>query len=326
MCLVAISIDQHRRFPLVVASNRDEYFSRPAARLAWWSARPGDPPVLGGRDLESGGTWMGLTAQGRLGLVTNVRDGRPIDPAAPSRGLIVTDWLSARESTGSFWMRTALSGYNDFNLIAADFQRGECFWGTRDEAPRALGRGVHGLSNGGLDAPWPKVTMLKARMAAAVATTTSADALASQLFAALADRTLAPDIALPRTGIPIDRERQLSSAFIATPDLSYGTRCSTLVISEKVGRNLVTHVYERSFSATGSIALLRHSMLRNWPPRYGDSAGPGDADLAEVSESESSDGLHAATKAAAAPRQRVRSLLKPHHPRKRSRPVQTVVA
>ena len=323
MCLVAIAIDQHRRFPLVVASNRDEYFDRPTARLAWWAPRPGDPLVLGGRDLESGGTWMGLTAQGRLAMLTNKRDARPADPAAPSRGQIVTDWLAAREPTGSFWMRTSLSGYNGFNLIAADFKKGECFWGTGAEPPRALGRGIHGVSNGGLDAPWPKVTALKARLAVAVASAASADALAAQLFAALADRTLAADDALPRTGVALERERQLSPAFILTPDLRYGTRCSTLVIAEKIGRNLVTHMYERSFSAGGSVALLRHSMLRNWPPRYGEAETLASADPGEVSESESdqTDGVQAASKATARPRARVRSLLKPTRPRRRAKPV-----
>jgi len=91
MCLVALAIDADRRFPLVVAANRDEFFKRPAARLGWWTPEHGGPAVLGGRDLEAGGTWMGLTAEGRLALLTNVRDPKRNDPDAPSRGRIVPD-------------------------------------------------------------------------------------------------------------------------------------------------------------------------------------------------------------------------------------------
>lgn len=308
MCLVALALDQSRRFPLVLASNRDEYFKRPAARLAWWTPHPGDPAVLGGRDIESGGTWLGLTAQGRLALVTNVRGRMAVDPSAPTRGRIVTDWLAARQTTDDFWMRTALSGYNGFNLIAVDFQRGECFWASNIAAyPQRLERGVYGLSNGALDAPWPKVQTLKARMSAAMSAAASVDELASQLFAALADRGTAPDDALPQTGIPLEWERQLSSAFIRTPDQAYGTRCSTLIISERVGRHLVTHVLERSFNAGVAVALLRRSTLRNWPPRYTDEPVSGAFEQATVSEAE----LAATPESAPAKKTRVRSLLKP---------------
>ena len=310
MCLVALALDQSRRFPLVLASNRDEYFKRPAARLAWWTPRPGDPAVLGGRDLESGGTWLGLTAQGRLALVTNVRGGMAVDASAPTRGRIVTEWLAARESTGDFWMRTALSGHNGFNLIAADFQRGECYWASNTVAyPMRLERGVYGLSNGGLDAPWPKVQALKARLSSAMNEAPAVDELAARLFAALADRNPAPDADLPQTGIPLEWERQLSSAFIRTADQAYGTRCSTLIIAERTGRHLVTHVLERTFNAGAAVALLRRSTLRDWPPRYTDEPASGAFEQATVSESEL--GPSAPEAPAPVKKTRVRSLLKP---------------
>ena len=153
-CLVALAIDRSRRFPLVVASNRDEYFKRPAARLDWWSRRPGDPAILGGRDIDSGGTWLGLSARGRFALVTNVRGAMAVNVDAPSRGTIVPDWLGAREPADRFWTRTALAGHNGFNLIAADLRVGECFWASNTGAhPRRMERGVYGLSNAGLDTP-----------------------------------------------------------------------------------------------------------------------------------------------------------------------------
>ena len=314
MCLVALAIDQSRRFPLVIAANRDEFFKRPAARLAWWTPHPGGPAILGGRDLEGGGTWMGLTAQGRLALVTNHRDPSRIDPQAPSRGQIVANWLAAREPIDRFWMRTALSGYNGFNLIAADFRLGECFWASNVEAyPKRLERGLYGLSNAALDTPWPKVEAWKASVHGALESAGSVDELATRLFDALANRSLADDATLPKTGLPPELERLLSRAFIRTPDRAYGTRCSTLIITERAQRHLITHVLERSFSATGGLALLRRSTLRHWPPRYSAQAAPADAELGVVSETELPDSMGTAEPAR---RTRVRSLLKPQVPRR----------
>ena len=274
MCLVAFALDKSRKFPLVVAANRDEYFERPTARLAWWTPEQGGPDILGGRDLDSGGTWLGLTTQGRLGLLTNVRDARRTFEDAPSRGQIVPNWLSAREPVDRFWMRTAISGYNGFNLVAADFKSGECFWVSNGGTyPRRLERGVYGLSNAELDTPWPKVLTLKAKLIESLEQSTQVDELAAKLFKALADRTEADGTRLPKTGVPQERERQLSAAFIRIPEQRYGTRTSTLIITERVNRHQITHVFERTFSAIDGVALLRRSMIRRWPPRY-TSAGP----------------------------------------------------
>ena len=314
MCLVALAIDQSRRFPLVIAANRDEYFKRPAARLAWWTPETGGPSVLAGRDLDGGGTWMGLTAAGRLALVTNHRDPGRHDPQAPSRGRIVLEWLAGHEPTDRFWMRTALSGYNGFSLIAADFKRGECFWASNVEAhPKRLERGLYGLSNAALDTPWPKVQALKGRLRDALGATEEVDALATQLFAALADRQHADDAALPSTGVSREWEKALSPAFIRLTEQGYGTRCSTLVITERARRNLVTHVFERSFSAGAGLALLRRSTIRHWPPRYSDDDHARVAELGEVAESHGPD---EEAQRPAARKTRVRTLLKPTLPRR----------
>ena len=287
MCLVALALDKSRRFPLVIAANRDEHFDRPSARLAWWTPDAGGPAILGGRDLQSGGTWLGLTAQGRLGLLTNVRDARLTFEGAPSRGLIVPNWLSARESIDKFWMRTAVSGHNGFNLVAADFRSGECFWVTNSGVyPRRLERGVYGLSNAGLDTPWPKVTALKARLNESIEQANSVDELASTLFKALSDRSQADADKLPKTGLTQERERQLSAAFIRLPDHSYGTRTSTLIITERVNRHQITHVLERTFSAIDGVALLRKSTIRRWPPRYTSATQPTASEQTEVADAE----------------------------------------
>lgn len=308
MCLVALALDDNRRFPLVIAANRDEYFDRPTARLGWWTPAGGGPEILGGRDLTAGGTWMGLTAAGRLALVTNVR--RPVapDPQAPSRGHIVSGWLSTDLRPDQFWMQTSLSGYAPFNLVAADFLRGDCFWASNEAiVPRRMERGIFGLSNAGLDTPWPKVVTLKARMAEALETAASVDALALQLFEALSDREPAADADLPSTGIAHDLERVLSPAFVRTGDGRYGTRCSTVIVAERVRRQLVTHVMERTFAPGAAVALMRRVRLADWPPRYATQSA------VEVSPIADTEVEADAPPAAPLRRTRVRSLLRPAH-------------
>jgi uncharacterized protein with NRDE domain len=271
MCLVALAIDQSPRFPLVLASNRDEFFHRPSEHLGWWTPELGPPDILGGRDLQSGGTWLGLTSAGRLALLTNVRGAAPHEPDAPTRGRIVTEWLAAREATADFWTRTALSGHNGFNLLAADFRHRECFWASNvGGQPVRLTAGLYGLSNAELDVPWPKVLNLKTQLRGLLDEARDVESMATGLFVALGDRSVAADDTLPRTGIPLVWERQLSAAFIRTPDERYGTRCSTVVISERVQSTSITHVFERSFDAQGEIAMVRTALLENWPPHRGD--------------------------------------------------------
>jgi len=269
MCLAAFALDQHSRFPFVLAANRDEFFDRPAARLTWWQPEDGGPAILGGRDLSAGGTWLGLTAEGRLGLVTNIRNPLDNDPGAPSRGDIVPQWLKGDVGMATLWPRLAMSGYNGFNMIALDFAQGECFWlNNRQLYPERLQKGIFGLSNAALNTPWPKVQQLKARLKSALSPEQDVERMADVLLDALSNPEQAADPHLPHTGVPMEWERMLSSCFIRTPDGAYGTRCSTVIITERQHKRLVTHVYERTFSAKGGVALLRRVTLKNWPPRH----------------------------------------------------------
>lgn len=286
MCIVALAIDCHPRFPLVIAANRDEFFDRPTARLAWWQAEPAAPdlPILGGRDLKEGGTWLGLNPAGRLALVTNIRMPIPPDAQGVSRGHLVPMWLrsqSAGEPTG-------LSACKPVNLLAADFAAGAFWWAssTRPSAIR-LGPGLHGLSNAELDTPWPKVTRLKQRVAAALdsGAAESLHTLVDGLFAALHDRDVAADADLPRTGVSLEWERALSAIFIHSADGRYGTRCSTLVITERLQGHAVTHVLERSFPSGPGLALLRHVTLDGWPSPRRSASGLGSACMPPVQES-----------------------------------------
>ena len=269
MCLVAFALDQSSRFPFVLAANRDEFFDRPASRLGWWDPGHGGPAILGGRDLHAGGTWLGLTALGRLGLITNVRDPQHNDPMAPTRGEIVPQWLKGETHLSMLWPRLAMTGYNGFNLIALDFAQGECFWANNQRVmPERLQRGIFGLSNAQLNTPWPKVQALKANLRHTLTEAMSAQEIADDLFESLASPTPAVDEELPHTGVSLEWERMLSPAFIRSPNNQYGTRCSTVIVAERANKRLVTYVWERTFSAQSPLALMRSLTLRNWPPRH----------------------------------------------------------
>lgn len=263
MCLAAFALNAHPRFPLVIVANRDEFFARAAAPMAWW---PDQPHVLAGRDLSAGGTWFGLTRAGRLALLTNVREPGRQNPAAPSRGALVVDWLNADDDAPAFAQRLA-GGYNGFNLVTGDVARREWHWlSNRAPAPVALGDGLHALSNAALDTPWPKTTGLRAALADALAHASGVADLTERLLAALADPTPAADADLPDTGVGLARERLLSPRFIriAEPGAPavYGTRCATVLVREADG---ATHLVERSYTADGAaLPPVRHTLPR-WP-------------------------------------------------------------
>jgi uncharacterized protein with NRDE domain len=277
MCLAAMAIAQHPRFPWVLASNRDEFFHRLAAPLAWWQPEGADPDqsgaVLSGRDLSAGGTWLGLTRDGRLALVTNVREPGRFDPAAASRGVLVMQALTGtslgpQDAVGL--LGAANVPRNGYNLLVADLRQLHTAWASNRPAPqtRALGAGLFGLSNAALDSPWPKVMALKQRLGAALAAAHSSQHLADAAFAALADRQFAHDAALPATGVPLERERQLSPAFIRIDGRDspgngpgdaagaglYGTRCSTVVIVEQRGAQREVQVVERRYGEDGAVS------------------------------------------------------------------------
>lgn len=257
MCLIGLALDAHPRFALVIAANRDEFFERPAAPLDWWRAEADSPWLLAGRDLAAGGTWMGLADNGRLALLTNVRDPARQRPDAASRGSLVTGWLAGQPLA---------DGSNPFNLIGGDLLRREWTWRSDTQrAPQRLARGLHGLSNAALGTPWPKVRRLTQALQGALDGADDADALTHRLWAALADRTIAPDVELPDTGVGLERERWLSPAFITAPQARYGTRCSTVLLGEPRAGGWRLSMAERSFDAHGTPTLERSVVLDGWP-------------------------------------------------------------
>jgi uncharacterized protein with NRDE domain len=250
MCLILTALDSHPDYSLLVAANRDEFYDRPTAAAAFW---PDSPWILAGRDLQAGGTWLGIDRRGRFAAVTNYRQGER-EPAAPrSRGLLVSDYLAAdidvRAHLDLVECDAAL--YNGFNLIAGD-ARELHYFSNREGRTRALGPGIYGLSNHLLDTAWPKVTSTKSALHALLSG--GGSELVPNLFALLSDRRQATDESLPRTGIGLAWERLLSSAFVASGE--YGTRSSTVVL---VGRNGGVVFVERSFGPDGAPAgEVRH--------------------------------------------------------------------
>ena len=239
MCLAVIALDAHHRYALVVAANRDEYHARPAAAAAWW-----DATLLAGRDLEAGGTWLGVTRAGRFALLTNVREPHRIDRDAPSRGTLVPAVLTDPSPVPGALATARERGarHNGFNLIAGSADTA-AWTSNRAERVVELAPGVHGLSNALLDAPWPKVVRTEAAVSAWLAATRDDP---EPLFDALADRATAPDTALPSTGVQLDWERRLSAPFIVSE--GYGTRSSTVVTIDRAGH---VNFIERSFDPSG---------------------------------------------------------------------------
>jgi uncharacterized protein with NRDE domain len=205
-----------------------------------------------------------LNAQGRLALVTNVREPGRHDPAAASRGALVLQGLQHGPSDAA-WLQAALQvPRNGYNLLLADLRADRAVWASnRAGAPVAMAAGVHGLSNALLDTPWPKVEQLKQALAESLQADGDIDALIDASLQALARRDTAPDAALPRTGVPLARERQLGSAFIHIPEEAgsplgaYGTRCSTVIIAERLPRGRRIHMVERRFDASGAVVGSR---------------------------------------------------------------------
>jgi len=242
VCVLALAIRSHPDWPIVLAGNRDELHARPAAPLARWADAP---HVLGGRDLEGGGTWLGVSEQGRLAVVTNLRGFGPPHPDAPSRGLLARDFLVGEGRYVRF-AEADLPAFNPMNLIVAD-DGVVRFCSNRPGASiRELGSGIYGLSNGDLDAPWPKTQRLKAALADWLA---GAGHDTDGLLAALADETRPTDTELPSTGLGLERERLVSPIFIRNQP--YGTRCSTVVRVDAAGRG---EIVERRFDPDGEVA------------------------------------------------------------------------
>jgi len=237
MCLIFFSYNMHETCRLVLAANRDEFYDRPSIPLDFWKDMP---YILGGRDLRGNGTWMGITRTGRMAAITNFRDPASIKTDAPSRGLLVSNFLAGSESPECYLEPLRIIGdrYNGFNLLVGDISGLFCY-SNRGDGIQKISPGLYGLSNHLLNTPWPKVKKGRAELKPVLA---KKEIDVEAVFQVLGNREYPPDSELPDTGVGLAWERMLSPLFVASE--IYGTRSSSIILMEKTGK---TTFIERTF-------------------------------------------------------------------------------
>ena len=253
MCLLVVAWRAHPRYRAVIAANRDEFHGRPTAPLAPWHD---GPPILAGRDLQAGGTWIGVDATRRFGLVTNFRELARARHTAPSRGRLVPGYLATPLPASTYLetLQADAQGYAGFNLLLGDGEQLVYGSNRAERFARRLEPGLHGLSNHLLDTPWPKLRRVRAALEPWLARADTGGpgwereaADAAFLMDVFADRTLGDGPADPASGLPPGWERTLSAPFVLNPQ--YGTRCTTVLLFGHDGRAWIS---ERRFDATGA--------------------------------------------------------------------------
>jgi uncharacterized protein with NRDE domain len=252
MCLVVVAYQAHPEYPLVVAANRDEFHDRPTAPAGWWDDAP---DVLAGRDLRSGGTWMGITRGARFAAITNHRDFRVPSGGSLSRGALVADFLVGDESTEAYLSRIAPAAdvFDGFHLLVGAPGELWYFSNRSGRPPRALAPGLYGLSNAVLDTPWRKVLRGKQALAEELAAGPRPEALLEHL----ADRTLAAEHDLPDTGAGQEMERVLSAIHIEAG--GYGTVSSSALLVAHTGE---IRFVERSAAPAPTVPAERRFSFR----------------------------------------------------------------
>jgi uncharacterized protein with NRDE domain len=240
MCLVVLSLRQHGEYPLILAANRDEFHARPTQDAGWW---PDRPDIVGGRDLQAGGTWLAAHRNGRFATVTNFRDAQAPEPDKRSRGELVTGFLESELSPENYLETIDEEAYAGFNLIAGTLAD-VVYLSNREHGNRVLGPGTYGLSNALLDGPWDKVERSKRKLRGllddnAVNETT--------LLRLMNDRNRGPVDEAEKGRLDFDTAHAITAPFIVQP--VYGTRCTTVLLADRNGN---WHVTERRFDAHGT--------------------------------------------------------------------------
>jgi uncharacterized protein with NRDE domain len=231
---------------MVLAANRDEFYNRPTGPLAFWDDAP---DILAGRDLKHKGTWLGITRTGRIAAITNFREPFVQIANAPSRGFLVSDFLSSKESPENYleYVKSMGQKYNGFNILVGDMS-GIYYYSNRGDNIQRIKPGFYGLSNHLLDTPWPKVEKGNSDLGRLLADKGKIDP--EDIFGILKDGSFPADSMLPDTGVGYSWERILSSIFITSS--FYGTHSSSIILMERSGK--ITFM-ERSFISDGAVSL-----------------------------------------------------------------------
>ena len=232
MCYILLAINQRKEYPFILAANRDEFYQRASSQLAFWEDKP---HIAGGRDLEQGGTWMGVTKTGHFAAITNYREAATSRASLRSRGLLITDYLDSNININSFSdkLQAQADTYSGYNLIYGNLPNQLYYFSNRNNRkPQPLAAGIYALSNHLLDTPWPKVKSGKQNFEKIIKNPKSK--LNPLLFQLLSDQTTADSDQLPNTGIDGKFEKLLSSIFIKSDH--YGTRCSSILTVDQFGQ------------------------------------------------------------------------------------------
>jgi uncharacterized protein with NRDE domain len=229
MCLIVLAYKYHPDYKLILGANRDEFYDRPADAAHQWKD---NPSLLAGKDLKEGGTWCGITTDGKIAAITNYRNMKSIKKNAVSRGKIVTGYLLGNYSPEQFageLIETA-EQYNGYSLVFGN-KSDLYFFSNQTKKLEEIQPGIHGLSNHLIDTPWFNVTCGKNLLKNAI---NNHSDFTGKLFEMLNDKTLAPDSDLPDTGLPVETEKKISSIFVENKN--YGTRSSTVILIDKDNR------------------------------------------------------------------------------------------
>ena len=239
MCLVVLAFKADSETPLIVAANRDEFHARPTQPAAWWADHP---DVMAGRDLQAGGTWLGVSRNGRFATVTNYRDADAQSARFRSRGHLITEFLNGEQTPLDYLRAIRADDYAGFNLLLSD-GASLAYLSNRGAELQELNPGIYGLSNATLDTPWEKVERSKTRLSELIDTRSVND---TNLLRLLHDQEKGPLAEVKSDRLPFAVAHAITAPFIVTPE--YGTRCSTIVRASRDGR---WNFLERRFDASG---------------------------------------------------------------------------
>ena len=229
MCFLLLALNQTGQYPFILAANRDEFYQRKTAQLHFWNDKP---HILGGRDMEQGGTWMAVTQTGRFAAITNYREVKSDFIAPRSRGLLVTDYLDSTQTDEEFITRLqdTTDQYAGYNLIFGQLPTDLYYFSNRQNGGAInLSNDNFALSNHLLDTPWPKVTKGKESFKQII----RESEIEQPLFELLKDESKASQDELPDTGIDKNFEHLLSSIYIQSAN--YGSRCSSVIKVDQAG-------------------------------------------------------------------------------------------
>lgn len=260
MCILFIALKQHPKYPVIICANRDEFHRRPTQNLHLWP----EHSILAGKDLQAGGTWLGLTQSGHFSALTNFRQPHLIDNTKVSRGNLVLEALSKENiSSNNLHIKSHLKCnshlYNGFNLIYGSLDKLYCFDSVNNKQ-HSMSDGVYSICNGALTDSWPKMARGQQKLKDIITDKKHDKTLNTDLLLnIMKDTVQAPEDELPRTGLNTEREALLSSIFITSPD--YGTR-STIIITKDINNKV--EIFECTYSPSGEQTSYQHAELEKY--------------------------------------------------------------